>query len=148
MKIRTLLLIMVITSMALWLPSCGIGSDNNSENSDYFYNDSYDESDEYTASNAIAFHSSRDVYNYINGKTFSGDGINIRFYNNGQSVDVNGTNIANDVKIYGVGVNDNDVAYATIQISNPTGITTTFSLLAVEGHAQLIDPNDGAVYEY
>ena len=142
----------VITLICMLLSACGFGSDNNNGNSDYSdndsYSESYEESDDYAESYALSFHNSQDVYNYIDGKTFSGDGMNIRFYNNGHSVDVNGTNIANDIKIYGIGDNDNKVAYATIQISNPTGVTTTFSLLAVEGNAQLIDPNDGTIYEY
>ena len=146
MRRRNLLRAMVMMAVCVLLPSCGMESGGSSHSGDS-YSGSYNDSEEYE-SYTLAFNNSHDVYNYINGKTFSGDGMNIRFYNNGQSVDVNGSNIANDVKIYGIGVNDNNVAYATIQISNPAGITTTFSLLAVDGHAQLIDPNDGAVYEY
>lgn len=143
MKKRALSFILAIALVSLILPSCGGGSESaSSVNSEY----SYEGSDEY--SEGLEFNNSRDVYNYINGKTFSGDGMSVRFYNNWQSVDVNGTNIANNIKVYGIGVNDNGVAYATIQISSPAGITTTFSLLAVDGHAQLIDPNDGSVYEY
>ena len=61
---------------------------------------------------------------------------------------MNGVNISNNVRIYDIGMNDNDVSYATVQVVNPAGITTTLTLLAVEGHANLIDPNDGTVYEY
>ncbi len=135
---------LLVAIFAVLLASCSSGSSNSSNNSES-YEDSYgDSSDSY----AITFRNSRDVYNYLNGKTFSGDGLNIRFYNNGQSVDVNGENISNNVRISDIGVNENDVAYATVQISNPAGITTTFALLAVKDQAQLIDPNDGTVYEY
>ena len=134
----------------LLLSSCGLSSNNNERENDYEsyvdYEDSYEESGN---SNTLVFRSSYDVYNYLNGKAFSGDGLTIRFGNNGHSVDVNGENLSNNVQISEIGVNDNGVAYATVRIVSPTGGTvTTLALLAVKGQAQLIDPNDGTVYEY
>lgn len=130
---------------ATGLVGCSCSSDNDDSG-----NMSYENySDESTSSaSTLRFHSSRDVYSYLNGKTFSNDGVRVRFYNNGQSVDVNNTNISNNVSISDIGINDNNVAYATVRVANPAGITTTFTLLAVDGHAQLIDPNDGSIYSY
>lgn len=143
---RSSLIVSIVSLFfSLVLPSCQLNSGNtNSE-----YQESYEDADINSSdSYAISFRNSYDVYNYLNGKTFSGDGLNIRFYNNGHSVDVNSENIANNINIFDIGVNDNGVSYATVQISNPAGITTTFTLLAVQNQAQLIDPNDGTVYEY
>lgn len=135
----------LLAATSLSLAGCSCSSDNDSSY-DSDYESSYSSDD--SGSNAVHFINSNDVRQYLNGKTFSGDGLKIRFYNNGQSVDINGTNISNNVKIYDIGINDNGVAYATVQVVNPAGVTTTFALLAVEGRAQLIDPNDGTVYEY
>ncbi|MBD5238905.1 MAG: hypothetical protein HDS64_03930 [Bacteroidales bacterium] len=85
---------------------------------------------------------------YLNGKTFSGDGLRIRFYNEGRYVDVNGTNMSTNVRVSDIGINGQGVAYATVQVPGHNGGVTTFTLLAVQGRAQLIDANDGSVYEY
>lgn len=148
MKVKFICKFFVVALLALSFSSCNTGSE--SKNSDYSdaYEDSYVDNEDDSESYALSFNSSRDVFNYLNGKTFSGDGLNIRFSNNGQSVSVNGENISNDVDIYDIGINDNGVSYATVVVANPAGVTTTFTLLAVSNQAQLIDPNDGTVYEY
>ena len=124
------------------LQSCG-GSDN-TNNRDYEYIEDESVDDSY----ALDFKNSQDVCSYLNGKTFKGDGLSVTFSNNAQTVFVNGKNISNDVRVSDPGVNVNNVAYATVKIINVTGITTTLTLLAVKDHAQLIDPNDGTIYEY
>lgn len=142
MKKLTYLAGIMLAATSLTFTACG-GSDSSNSS----YESSYD-SDEDSGSNAVYFNSSSDVRRYLDGKTFTGDGMRMRFSNNGQSVDINGTNISNNVQISDIGINDNGVAYATVQVINPAGITTTLALLAVEDHAQLIDPNDGTVFEY
>ncbi len=145
MKINQLLFYIVIATLTL--SSCGGNDSQRNEYSEYEDSEYYEigsNDDSY----ALIFNSTGDVYNYLDGKTFKGNGLSISFSNNARSVFVNGTNISNNVKIFDIGVNNNNVAYATVQVINPTGITTTFTLLAVQGQAQLIDPNDGNVYEY
>ena len=128
-------------SVALY--SYGGSDSGSSDNSDYY------ETESVVNSYVLTFRSKYDVYNYLNGKTFNGDGLSIAFSNNARSVSVNGTPISNNIEISDIGVNDNGVAYATVRIINPTGSnTTTFTLLAVQDNAQLIDPNDGTIYEY
>ena len=141
MKLKSIFTGVMLAAFSLTFTACG------TSDSDSSYNESSYSSED-SGSNAIHFSNSNDVRSYLNGKTFSGDGLRIRFYNNGQSVDVNGSNIANNIRISDIGINNNGVAYATVQVVNPAGVTTTFTLLAVEGRAQLIDPNDGTVYEY
>lgn len=143
MKKLTYLAGIVLAATSLTFTACGGSSDSDSSS----YESSY-EGDDDSVSNAVYFNSSSDVRRYLDGKTFTGDGMRMRFSNNGQSVDINGTNISNNVQISDIGINDNGVAYATVQVINPAGITTTLALLAVEDHAQLIDPNDGTVFEY
>ncbi len=134
----------MLAAASLSFTACGGSSD--SDSSDSSYESSYsDDSDE---DGVLVFNSASDVRSFLNGKTFSADGMNMRFSNNGQSVDINGTNISNNVQISDIGLNDQGVAYATVRVVNPSGITTTMALLAVPGHAQLIDPNDGTVFEY
>ena len=145
MKIKTFFMTMVMASVAIVIPACGCSSESGSDSS---YNDESSYSSEGSGARPVYFRNSDDVRRYLDGKTFSGDGFNLRFYNYGQSVDMNGVNVSNNVRIYDIGMNDNDVSYATVQVINPAGVTTTLTLLAVEGHANLIDPNDGTVYEY
>lgn len=136
----------LLTAMSLSLAACG-GSDSSSDNTDSsYYSDDADDEGSY---HAVEFNSTYDVSSYLNSKTFrADDGTTIRFYNNARSVDMNGVNIANDVNISGVGINSEGVAYATVRISNPAGITTTMQLLAVQERAELLDPNDGTTYVY
>ncbi len=135
---------LILTTASLCFSGCSCSSDNDS------YEEEYEDSDNNSSYSAeiLRFNTTRDVLNYLNGKTFSGDGMRIRFYNNGNSVDVNGTNISNNVSVSDIGLNENNVAYATVRVANPAGITTTFALLAVKNNAQLIDPNAGSVYSY
>ena len=142
MKKINLLFCALAASVALY--SCGGSDSGSSDDSDYY--ESRTESD--NKSYALSFKNSKDVCIYLNGKTFKGDGLSITFSNYAQTVYCNGTIIANEVKISDIGVNENNVAYATVKIVTFNGGTTTLQLLAVDGHAQLIDPNDGTIYEY
>lgn len=142
MKKINLFFCALAASVALY--SCGGSDSGSSDDSDYY--ESRTESD--NKSYALSFKNSKDVCIYLNGKTFKGDGLSIAFSNYAQTVSCNGTIIANEVKISDIGVNENNVAYATVKIVTFNGGTTTLQLLAVDGHAQLIDPNDGTIYEY
>ncbi len=144
---KLILLGITVLLLSGCLTSCGGNSGAGNASNEYqeSYSDSdYDSSDSYSP----AFSNAKEVYNYLNGKTFSGDGLNIRFQNYGHTVDVNGQIISNDVKVFDIGRNENGVSYATVQITSPSSVTTTFALSAMKGHAVLVDPNDGTIYEY
>lgn len=139
-------------SAVLVLNSCG-GIDKQRSGYSQYEDSEYEEPEYYEAesvsdSNALKFNNTADVYNYLDDKTFRGNGLSIWFTNFAHTVSINSDIWSNEVKVSDIGINEHNVAYATIQLLYPVNKSTTFILLAVKDHSQLIDTNDGSVYDY